>query len=103
MKHFKEEKEAKTTNVFIDLADKENPMIECPTNQTVDTDLGLPTAVVKWDEPKATDNSGEAVNVSCTPTAGSNFTIGQHEVVCAAVDKSGNKGSCAFNVTIIGT
>ena len=59
-------------------------------------------AVVKWDEPNTTDSSIDAVKMSCTPPSGSNFTIGHTEVVCAAVDTSGNKGSCGFNVTIIG-
>ena len=83
-------------------ADKEQPKItHCTTNRTVETDLGKPTAVVEWEAPNATDNSGVA-NVSCIPPAGSNFNIGQTGVQCKAVDSSGNKAKCGFNVTVNG-
>ena len=74
---------------------------DCPTNRTLGTDLGLPTAVVVWSGPTATDNS-EAVSVSCLPTSGSNFTMGVTEVVCMAEDGSGNTATCRFYVDIIG-
>ena len=84
-------------------ADKEQPKItHCPTNRTVETDLGKPTAVVEWEAPNATDNSGKVVNVSCIPPSGSHFNIGQTGVECKVVDSSGNKGTCGFNVTVIG-
>ena len=83
--------------------DKEQPVINtCPTNYTRDTDAGQPTAVVEWETPNATDNSPEAVNVSCFPIWGSNFTIGQTEVVCKAEDGSGNTAKCHFHVEITG-
>ena len=83
-------------------ADREQPIVSCRNNETRETHLGRPTAVVEWELPNATDNNGGGVNVACLPPAGSNFTIGQTEVVCTAVDTSGNKESCGFNVTIIG-
>ena len=83
--------------------DKEQPVINaCPINQTKGTDVGQPTAVVEWEAPNATDNSKEAVSVSCSPTSGSNFSIGQTEVVCKAEDSSGNIASCRFFVNITG-
>ena len=74
----------------------------CPTNRTQGTDAGLPTAVVEWSGPMATDNSEEAVNVSCSPTSGSNFIMGPKEVTCSAVDSSGNTATCRFYVNITG-
>ena len=82
--------------------DKEQPKIACPTNHTQETDLGQPTAVVVWEAPNATDNSNETVNVSCFPTSGSKFGIGQREVECKAEDKSGNIATCQFHVNITG-
>ena len=74
----------------------------CPINHTIETDVGQPTAVVVWEAPNATDNSKEAVSVSCLPTSGSNFTIGQTEVVCKAEDRSGNIATCRFDVNVTG-
>ena len=83
--------------------DQENPKIQrCPTNITQETDPGKPTAAVEWEEPLATDNSGDAVNVVCNHVSGAQFNIGHTEVVCQAVDSSGNKAECQFNVTING-
>ena len=83
--------------------DKEPPVLsDCPTNHTQGTDPGQPTAEVVWSGPTATDNSQEAVNVSCSPTSGSNFTMGVTEVVCTAEDSSGNTALCRFYVDIIG-
>ena len=95
-------KNTKVLCIFINISDEEKPKIECPLNQNTETEYGQETAVVEWQEATVSDNSREVVKVSCLPPAGSNFTIGQTEVVCDAVDKSGNKGSCGFNVTIIG-
>ena len=74
----------------------------CPINQTRETDVGQLTAVVEWEAPNATDNSKEAIIVSCSPTSGSNFNIGQAEVVCKAEDSSGNMATCRFYVDITG-
>ena len=74
----------------------------CPINTTVEADVGQPTAVVEWEAPKATDNSKEAVNVSCFPASGANFTIGQTEAVCKVEDSSGNTATCRFYVYITG-
>ena len=93
-------KNTKVLCIFINISDEEKPKIECPLNQNTETEYGQETAVVEWKEATASDNSGEAVKVLCTPPTGSNFTIGQTEVVCAAVDKSGNNESCGFNVSV---
>ena len=95
-------KEVKLSNIALIIADEEKPMLSCPPNTTSNTDLGQRTAAVEWDLPKATDNSREAMAVSCFPQRGSNFTTGQKEVVCKAVDSSGNNSTCRFMVIIIG-
>jgi hypothetical protein len=83
--------------------DQEEPKIQsCPTNLVQETDLGKPTAMLEWVTPIATDNTGDDVAVICDPTSGSNFTIGQKEVVCEAMDSSGNKATCSFHVNVNG-
>ena len=42
------------------------------------------------------------MNVMCSHVSGARFNIGHTEVVCEAVDSSGNTGECQFNVTIKG-
>ena len=80
--------------------DKEPPVFSnCPNNHTQETDPGQPVAVVVWSGATATDNSQEAVSVSCSPTSGS---MGVTEVVCTAEDSSGNTALCRFYVDIIG-
>ena len=49
----------------------------------------------------ASDNSGN-VSVTCDPESGTNFIIGQTPVTCEAVDGSGNKASCSFQITVTG-
>ena len=48
----------------------------------------------------ASDNSGETLDVTCTPASGS--SIGIRAVNCEAEDSSGNQAICEFNVLTIG-
>jgi hypothetical protein len=40
------------------------------------------------------------INATCDALSGSIFPIGNSRVVCEATDKSGNKGSASFQMTI---
>ena len=60
------------------------------------------TAMVEWEGPKASDNSGNVSHIICNPQSGTNFTIGQTDVICEAVDGSGNRASCSFQVNVTG-
>ena len=83
--------------------DRESPKIQqCPTNLTRDTDPASATAVVISEDVLATDNSGDAVNVVCSHVSEAQLNIGHTEIVCEAVDGSGNTGECQFSVTIKG-
>ena len=66
------------------------------------TDEGNSTALVNWEQPNATDNSGHVKSVTCLPQAGSLFPIGQTNVTCEALDDAGNNATCYFNVNVIG-
>ena len=48
----------------------------------------------------ATDNSGDIVETNCHIPSGSNFSIGVTEVLCLGHDRSGNNGTCTFQVNI---
>ena len=77
-------------------------MTFCPDNKSAAPASGQPTAVVTWNEPQATDNSGLSPTITCIIESGSQFEIGKTEVTCQAVDPSGNQAICAFTVTIEG-
>ena len=79
----------------------ETPVITCVNNQYVKTDKGMDTAMVVWEGPKASDNSGN-VYVVCNPQSGTNFTIGQTNVTCEAVDGSGNRAECSLQINVTG-
>ena len=84
--------------VFID---SEAPRISCTEDLSVQTDEGKPSAMVLWEAPLASDNSGN-VSVTCDPPTGTNFAIGQSTVTCKAIDGSGNTAPCSFQVNVTG-
>ena len=82
------------------ITDIEAPSFNGTGNQTVNTDEGKPTAVIKWES--ASDNSRHVANESCHPPSGTSFTIGQTTVMCVAVDRSGNRAECSFQIYVTG-
>ena len=79
-------------------------MLVCNEDQSFQTDEGEATAMVKREEAiKISDNSGSISHIACTPQLGTNFSIGQTEVSCEAVDGSGNRAECSFQLNVIGT
>ncbi|XP_072041370.1 hyalin-like [Amphiura filiformis] len=86
---------------YVDIKDNENPVLEsCPANQTTNTDPGQPTAMIEWQEPIATDNSGLKPTVMCDPASGTDFVIGKRNVTCTALDGFGNANNCSFYIDI---
>ena len=81
--------------------DNQTPKITCAENQFMNISNGKDTAMIVWEDPKASDNSGN-VSVTCDLLSGTNFTIGQTTVTCEAVDGSGNKAECFFQVYVTG-
>ena len=77
-------------------------MITCPANQVLNTDLSQAYATVFWIDPQVTDNSGQIPTMACDVESGSHFGIGETEVICEAVDSTGNKATCTFILTIKG-
>ena len=62
---------------------------------------GQPTAVAVYN-PIVSDNSGQSLNVSCNVESGSEFDIGQTDVICEVYDSSGNQARCNFTVEVKG-
>ena len=83
-------------------SDGEAPIIACPDNQTNLTVFGQSTAAVVWTEPEASDNSGQRPYISCSRVSGSQFEIGQTQVICKANDGFGNWANCTFTVEVKG-
>ncbi len=81
--------------------DNENPVISCPANQTNIVNQGTPT-LIQWDNPSATDNSGDKPTIDCNPSNGTIFDIGSTPVICTARDDYGNEGNCSFYIDVIG-
>ena len=90
-----------TTNCTFDVivSDCEAPEITCSSNLVVCASPSG-TNVVTWPDPVATDNCA-VTNVTCNPTNGSDFPVGETAVVCTATDSSGNQGYCWFTVTVL--
>ena len=109
------------------VTDKFNVMVDCgripadpdpgPSTSTDTTaptfdDYDAPTAVeatgpggaiVDYENPTATDDSGDAPTVVCLPASGSTFVLGNTTVNCTATDAAGNVGRTSFTVTVVDT
>ncbi|XP_072017507.1 hyalin-like [Amphiura filiformis] len=81
----------------LDCTDPE--IASCPEDLEMETDPGKATAMVVYQTPTATDNSGK-VSVMCHPPPGSEVIIGQTSVTCVALDSSENRATCHFQVEI---
>ena len=88
---------------FIWHIDAEAPTFNsCPGNQDIEVFLNQSMAVAVWDDPVASDNSELNPTLTCSFHSGSQFGIGKTDVVCQAVDDSGNNASCVFTVNVTG-
>lgn len=90
-----------TCTQIVTVVDSESPLVTCPTDLTVNSDVGTCGAVVTFALPVATDNCGIA---SITQTrglpSGSAFPIGSTTNKFTITDTSGNTTTCSFRVTV---
>ena len=92
--------ESITTGTFtIQVNDAEPPVIADLPDLGRSTTNVTPVAVT-FVNPAATDNSGVAPTVVCTPASGSSFQVGVATVTCTATDGAGNQASSSFTVTV---
>jgi lysophospholipase L1-like esterase len=75
------------------------PKITCPVSLTAPSaDDGL--TPVTFSAPTVV-NGQAPVSTTCTPAAGSGFSVGQKTVTCAATDALQRTDSCSFTVTVL--
>ena len=72
----------------------------CPNNMVFYTRECSSRALVSWNEPLATDNSGQASISYPGPRPPVNLSIGLYNVMYSATDSSGNRANCSFVVQV---
>nr|XP_054758707.1 uncharacterized protein LOC129264789 isoform X1 [Lytechinus pictus] len=81
--------------------DDEDPTIQCPESIHVTTRPDLPSALVSWDDPTGSDNSGDIDIVEVgSILKGSEFVIGVSMITYVASDRSGNFKNCSFAINV---
>lgn len=80
------------------VSDNENPVMVCPSNISVSTDVGECSKAVSYSA--STSDNCEGVWVSYTPASGSTFNLGTTPVTAMATDAAGNKSECTFTVNV---
>ncbi|MEE2770818.1 MAG: HYR domain-containing protein [Bacteroidota bacterium] len=82
--------------------DTEPPVITCPAISEQPNDAGKCAAVVTYDLPVVTDNSGETITpiLESGPASGSEFLVGTTTVTYSAEDSAGNRATCSFDIVV---
>jgi hypothetical protein len=93
----------KTCTFRVTVNDIQAPTITCPSNQSLNTDLNLCSAVATYTNATFTDNcaptTGTAIRISGL-VSGSAFPVGNSNVVFQATDAAGNTRRCTMVVTV---
>ncbi len=76
--------------------------LNTPGDVIVDVDPQKATAIVHWEEPIATDNSGQIADLTKSHSSGQRFSIGGTTVTYTATDPSDNTVTLTFLVIVIG-
>ena len=88
--------------VLLFAVDTVRPEIQfCPQNINQQIQFGVPSVIVTWNQPIASDNSGQTPNVQTTHQSGSSFRVGTTTVIYTFTDDAGNEAICSFNVNIV--
>ncbi len=88
-----------TSTFKVTVTDLEAPVLSVTPGINANIDAGTCGAVVTFDLPTASDNSG-SVTVVAVPPSGSTFPVGNTTVTLTATDASGNVSTSTFVVTI---
>ena len=72
----------------------------CPRNMVFYVPKCSSSAVVSWNEPKATDNSGHVIISYPAVQPPANLSIGLYNVHYSAADGEGNRANCSFIVQV---
>ncbi|MCY2687722.1 HYR domain-containing protein [Salinimicrobium sp. TH3] len=81
--------------------DEEDPVISCPPNIEILTDPRACGAIVTFETPTPTDNSGSATVTKLSgPDSGDFLAPGSYEVIFEARDSSDNTATCTLKITV---
>ena len=82
----------------ITIRDTTDPVVHVPDHITAEA-ASADGAAVSFSA-SADDAIDGSLSTSCTPASSSTFPLGTTTVTCTATDRSGNKGSATFQVTV---
>ncbi|MFT7129533.1 MAG: hypothetical protein ACI89U_001650 [Gammaproteobacteria bacterium] len=85
-------------NFIINIIDSTKPILSLPSNVIKNTTYDSGERVIF--AANASDNIDGTVEAICSPTSGSQFSVGQTTVSCTASDSNGNEASGVFGVTL---
>ena len=89
---------------IITVNDNEAPTINCPTDITVNNDVGICGAVVTYLQPALVDNCPSHTMIqSAGLGSGATFPVGTTTETYQTTDTAGNQASCSFTVTVSDT
>ncbi|OUR94318.1 hypothetical protein A9Q87_01335 [Flavobacteriales bacterium 34_180_T64] len=90
-----------TCSFDVTVSDSEFPEITCPTDITVNNDLGLCSAIVNYTAPTGTDNCTGAITVQIAGLpSGSVFPLGSTTNTFEVTDAANNVTVCSFDVSV---
>lgn len=77
------------------------PTISCPTDMTVNNDLGACGALVTYSTPVGLDNCSATTSLTAGLASGSEFPVGVTTNTYTVSDGVGLTASCSFDITVI--
>ncbi|XP_033099724.1 uncharacterized protein LOC117103264 [Anneissia japonica] len=84
----------------VTIKDEENPIISCPSNFSLTTELDQPYAIAVYNV-SAEDNDGLPPTISTSdPESGDQIGIGIQKYFITATDQSGNTDNCSFYIIV---
>src|SRR5690606_30420804 len=90
-----------TCTTVITIEDNEAPIIACPSDINVNTDVGNCFATVSFSDALALDYCGvDTVVQTAGLPSGSQFPVGVNTIEFTATDINGNTSTCSFTITV---
>lgn len=90
-----------TCTFTVTVVDDEAPVVNCPSNITVNNDPGQCGAVVSFSVTGSDNCPGYTIAQSAGMASGSFFPVGTTLQTFTIADTSGNTNTCSFNVTVV--
>uniref|UniRef100_UPI0026030D9D HYR domain-containing protein n=1 Tax=uncultured Christiangramia sp. TaxID=503836 RepID=UPI0026030D9D len=85
----------------VTVEDNEDPTIVCQDDIEISNDEDICGAVVEFNTPQGSDNSGEfTVSQTAGLASGETFPVGTTTVTFTVTDAAGNTSECSFDITV---